>query len=131
MKIICDTHVLLFWADAPEQLSNKATRTLRDGMRNQQMACADISLWEIAMLAEKGRITPQEPVDLYIADIIAAMALEVLPISPEIAALSQTTLLQHQDPADRLIAATTLHHKARLVTKDRKLQAFRAIETLW
>ena len=40
------------------------------------------------MLANKGRITPQEPLEQYLTDIITAMALEVLPIPPEIAVLA-------------------------------------------
>ena len=32
MRIICDTHVLLFWADMPEKLSNTAQSTLEQGI---------------------------------------------------------------------------------------------------
>ncbi|MDD5214781.1 MAG: PIN domain nuclease, partial [Methylococcales bacterium] len=52
MLTICDTHILLFWADAPERLSEKAAAALEIGT----LACSDITLWEIAMLYTRGRI---------------------------------------------------------------------------
>jgi len=50
MRAICDTHVLLFHALAPERLSRLAARAVAAGTENGQLACADISLWEIGML---------------------------------------------------------------------------------
>ena len=131
MMIICDTHVMIFWADAPERLSTTAQKVIKKGRKEQKLACADISLWEISMLASKGRIKPQEPVEQYINDIILAMGLNVLAINPEIATLSQSELFQHKDPADRLIAATALHYKAKLVSKDEKLTALDFLDVVW
>lgn len=54
MRIICDTHIPLFWANAPSRLSRSATAALEKGRQDGQLAIADISLWEMALLHERG-----------------------------------------------------------------------------
>jgi PIN domain nuclease of toxin-antitoxin system len=54
----------------------------------------------------------------------------VLSITPEIAALS-VSLGLHGDPADRLIAATAVHHDAEVVTSDHRLRSAARVRTVW
>jgi PIN domain nuclease of toxin-antitoxin system len=131
MLTICDTHILIFWQDAPERLSINAAAAIEKGLKQKNLACSDISLWEIAMLSASGRIRNDIPIDGYLNDLITVLYLKVLPINPEIAAISQSELFPHKDPADRLIAATAIHHNAPLITADRKLQGFQQINTIW
>ena len=56
MLTICDTHILLFWADEPRRLSATARAALDLGTESANLACSDISLWEIAMLYARGRV---------------------------------------------------------------------------
>jgi PIN domain nuclease of toxin-antitoxin system len=131
MKKICDTHVLLFWADAKDRIPARINRLLETAIQDRTLACSDISLWEIAMLCARGRLQPKAPPARYMHDIMMAMRLEVLPITPEIAVISQSGLFSHKDPADRIIAATAIHHKASLITADDKLRAIETLETIW
>lgn len=131
MKIICDTHVLLFWADAKDRIPDRTNHLLETAMQDRTLACSDISLWEIAMLCARGRLQPKAPPARYMHDILKAMVLEVLPIGPEIAMISQSDLFSHKDPADRIIAATALHYKAPLITADDKLRAIETLEVIW
>jgi PIN domain nuclease of toxin-antitoxin system len=133
MPIICDTHVLLFWADAADRLPAKARAALDRGIQSSSLACSDISFWEIAMLFAHDRLNRQAGVapEAYMRDIVCAMRLQVLPVTPEIAALSQSYPLLHEDPADRLIAATALIHRALLLTADEKLRQTPNLVTLW
>lgn len=130
--ILLDTCVMIFDALAPEQLSKKASTELEKGRAMGNLACSTISLWEIAMLMNKGRIKAAIPPRDFLADIIAANRLEVLPITPDIAFHScYHTDFIHGDPADRIIAATALHHKAILLTSDRRLREMKALKTAW
>lgn len=131
MQIICDTHALLFWADAPNRLGVLARAAIEQGIRDKNLACSDISLWEIAMLFAKGRLRQDVDAVRYMDDIIVAMALEVLAVTPAIAVLAQSAIIPHGDPADRLIAATALHHKASLITIDKNLQSISGLKTIW
>jgi PIN domain nuclease of toxin-antitoxin system len=65
------------------------------------------------------------------SDLSIGMELTVLPITPEIAVHSQSNVFLHKYPADRLIAATALHHKAPLITTDKRLQTIEKLEIIW
>ncbi|MEB3235505.1 MAG: type II toxin-antitoxin system VapC family toxin [Cyanobacteriota bacterium] len=133
MRTICDTHILLFWAHEPERLSSPARQALEVGRSKGELAIADISLWELALLHERGRLVlPREvSAGFYMRQLLAALRLQVLPITPEIAELSRSTLFNHGDPADRLIGATALQLGAPLITADAKLRAMPELNALW
>jgi PIN domain nuclease of toxin-antitoxin system len=106
-----DTHVLLY----------AVTGALRP--REARLLSADrwsvsaIVLWEIAKLAQLGRIA----VDLDDADVIRVLArVHVWPLTREIARTS-TRLDIRGDPADELIVATSVVQNIPLVTRDRAL----------
>ncbi|MFN2642236.1 MAG: type II toxin-antitoxin system VapC family toxin [Actinomycetota bacterium] len=112
-----DTHILLY-AVAGE-LKPAEDRLLR----GQQWSISAIVLWEIAKLAQLGRIT----LDLDDADVVRTMSsVHVWPINAEIAKQS-TRLDVRGDPADELIAATSIVQNAPLVTRDRTLKRSRLI----
>jgi PIN domain nuclease of toxin-antitoxin system len=129
--ILLDTCVLIFDALTPERLSAPAREALDRGEAEGQLACADISLWEIAMLIGKGRLDPGTDAATFCRLALDARGVQVLPITAEIAAASATIDLLHGDPADRLIAATALTTEALLLTCDDKLRTSGAVKTLW
>jgi len=130
--IILDTCVIVYDALEPEKLSMKASEMLREGLLTGRLACSDISLWEIAMLISKGRLKPDADPLLFVRKIIAANSMKVLPITPEIAVLANSgNEFIHGDPADRIIAATALHHKATLITCDSMLQKLKGLKVIW
>lgn len=133
MRTICDTHVLLFWADQPHRLSAAALAAVERGVAAGSLVCADISLWEITMLYARGRINTHAGVTAadYIGDIVTAMAVSVLPITAEIAEIAQSPVFRHGDPADRLIGATALVHRLPLVSADEYLQAVPGLRCIW
>ena len=106
-----DTHVLLH-AVAGALRPNEARLLSGD-----RWSISAIVLWEIAKLAELGRIS----VDLDDPDVVRALArIHVWPLTREIAHGS-TRLDVHGDPADELIAATSVVHNVPLLTRDRRL----------
>ena len=129
--VVCDTHALLFWALEPKRLSAKAKREIERALTRGDVACADISLWEITMLSEYGRIKLPDGAKSFLDDLILALKLNLISINTEIAVLAQTACADHGDPADRLIAATAIHLDAPLVTRDEKLAANPQIKTIW
>jgi PIN domain nuclease of toxin-antitoxin system len=133
MPTICDTHILLFWAHEPERLSSPARHALELGLRKGELAIADITLWELALLYERGRLVLPADVSAshYVKQLLAALRLQVLAITPEIALLSRSDRFLHGDPADRLIGATALQLGAPLITADAKLRAVPGLDVLW
>ena len=133
MAIICDTYIPIFYQDAPDRLSSLARRTFEQGIDSGQLALADISLWEIAMLFVRGRLNPQAPTTPadYIRDLVIGYGIDVLPITPDIAFTAQSSIFTHGDPADRLIGTTAIVNNTPLLTIDEKLRAIPNLETIW
>jgi PIN domain nuclease of toxin-antitoxin system len=125
--VVLDTHVLIHDALVPARVSRRARRVLD----TQPLACSDISLWEIGMLVAKGRLAVETGIDAFLEDVLRARTIRVLPITPRIAALAQASEFRHADPADRIIAATAIAHRARLMTADDKLQQLVSVEVIW
>ena len=130
-QIICDTHILIFWQDNPKRLSNTAQAAIETALHDKTLACSDISFWEIAMLIHSGRLRDDISPVQYMADLCLVLSLTVLPITPEIASLSQGDFFHHKDPADRLIAATAIYHNAPLITADKKLKRLEPLTVIW
>ena len=133
MLTICDTNVLLFWADRRDCLTVSAHTALDRGRAEGTLACAAISFWEIAMLFRKNRLVlpAQHTPTSYMEDIVESLGLTVLQPTPAIAALAESGIIAHGDPGDRLIAATALFHQAPLITADAKLRATPGLPCIW
>jgi PIN domain nuclease of toxin-antitoxin system len=125
--LVLDTHVLVHDALAPGRLSRRAKRMLE----SEPLACSDISLWEIGMLIAKGRVTVAAETEQFLEDIIHARDIQVLPITPRIAALAQSQDFLQADPADRIIAATAIAHRAKLLSADDLLRRLTSVEVVW
>lgn len=130
--IVADTHVLIWDALDPSRLSSKAQQAITQANQNDGILVADISLWEIAMLIQKGRIQVSTDIHSFLNLLLQANNIHLVPISAEIAAQSvQLPAAINLDPADRLIVATALVNDASLVTVDRNLRSAPQISTIW
>ena len=128
--ILLDTCALIYDALTPHRLSRKAKASIESADVEGDLALSDISLWETAMLVRHGRLETGTSVDEFLRLALTARKIRILPISVEIAALSSSLDL-HGDPADRIIAATAIIHRAKLVTSDKLLRRNSAVPTLW
>ncbi len=129
--VVCDTHALIYWSLAPKRLGAAARKAIEQAREESEVLCADISLWEITMLADKGRLELGVSVEEYLDKVIAALRLTVLPISPRIAALAQSGRFAQKDPADRLIGATALALGAPLITRDAEFSQIDGLRLIW
>lgn len=130
--IVLDTSAMIFDALDPNRMGRRARRELDAASGKGTAACSDISLWEIAMLAAKGRLDPGTDVITFIDLVVMSRNLRVLPITPEVARLSASYRgFTHADPADRIIASTALFFDAPLLTPDLRLRSVRGLRVLW
>mgnify|MGYP001025339874 CR=1 FL=1 len=121
MKLLLDTHIWLWYALEDQQLSsNLQTLMAQD---NTELWLSPISIWEVMVLAEKGRIVLEmEPAE-WIKQSLAQLKPLEASLTGEIAILSRQIELAHQDPADRFMAATALYYDLQLATVDTHLTA--------
>jgi PIN domain nuclease of toxin-antitoxin system len=129
MKLLLDTHILLWSAIEPERLSPSARSALQDP--GNQLWLSPISVWEILILADKGRvqIDAADPV-AWIRKVLAGLPLREAPLNVEVALESRTVDVEHADPADRFLVATAIVHDLTLFTADRRLLKSARVRTM-
>jgi PIN domain nuclease of toxin-antitoxin system len=131
--ILLDTHAWIWWVSHPDRLPRK-TRTglTRTVNRGEQLRVSSISIWELAMLADRGRLTLTMDPAAWVAHAERLPYFAFVPVDNAIA-LRAVTLpdFPHRDPADRLIIATALGLGATLVTGDEQLHGYTRVRTLW
>ena len=107
-----DTHVLIY------ALTDDLTTRERDLLSNETWSISVIVLWEIAKLSELGRIE----LDLDHPELARALArIDTWPLTLDICR-SIKALDFDSDPADEIIAATSVVHRVPLLTRDRRMR---------
>lgn len=120
VRLLLDTNALLWLSSGSARLGPRAAVAIEAAVAAGEAAFSAISVWETAMLVRKRRYALGIPIDRWCADLIAAGLLEA-PL--DVAAAGRAAELSdlHEDPADRMIAATAIRLGARLVTSDARL----------
>jgi len=130
--IVVDTHIIIWNALKPEMLSEKAEKAISAANNSDGIIFCEISLWEIAMLMHKERLSIDIEYLEFIGRILESNKYVFMGITPEIATLSTDLLSDNnKDPADRIIAATSIIENAKLVTADKKLRQSKKVATIW
>lgn len=121
---LLDTHIWFWWVQDLTKLS-AAQLTLLSTSPPNSLGVSVYSVWEIAMLVEKGRLTLNQPIDVWVHLARAAPGVQLLALTPEIA-IESTRLPDpfHKDPADRILVATARVLNIPIVTEDRKILAY-------
>lgn len=125
-RLLLDTHVAL-WLDSGNDRLRSSTRALIDGCRQSggTILLSTISVWEIALLVDTGRIDLDIPITAWVERFLDRPGIEAVPLSYEAASRSyQLHHLEHRDPADRLLIATAIELACPLVTYDERIGRF-------
>jgi len=130
--IVLDTHVLVWWLAAPSNLSAKARRFVNSSAAKGQVSVSTISLFEIATLVRSGRLKLGVDLASWFDALQLLPDIKMEPVSSDIARVAGEFEEPFPgDPADRLIAATAIVTKAKLVTADQKIRQVSVVETIW
>jgi len=130
--ILMDTCAIIWDALDPGKLTTKAKKSIDDADQNNALIISDISFWEIAMLIKKGRLEIDSSPANFINLFLQSRNIAVKSISPEIAELSVSFNKEiNNDPADRIIVATSVIYNARLVTADENLLKNKLVDSIW
>ena len=130
--IVVDTHIIIWNALKPEMLSGKAEKAISAANNSDGIIFCEISLWEIAMLMHKGRLSIDIAYAEFIQLIVESNKYVFQGITPEIAWLSTDLFSDiEKDPVDRIIAATSIIENADLVTADKELRQSKEVATIW
>ena len=127
-----DTCAIIWDALEPSKLSAKAKKAIKKADEKNELLMCDISIWEISMLVKRKRIEVNETPANLVRLILGSRNYTVANISPEIAELSVNLDVDiNSDPADRIIAATSILKQAPVVTADKNLRDATIVKTVW
>jgi PIN domain nuclease of toxin-antitoxin system len=119
VKLLLDTHIWLWSLAAPDRLAAKVRRQLE--AKTGEVWLSPISVWELLVLAERGRVRLDAEPRAWVAEALERAPLEEAVLNHEVALRSREVSLPHQDPADRFLVATALTYELTLVTADETL----------
>jgi len=129
MDLLLDTHVWIWLSlEKSKSLSTKSKKAI-DAAGHKWISA--ISCWELAKLVEKKRIGFSIPTLTWIRRSLNQCNIKVADLSPEIAVESTDLRGFHRDPADQIIAATSRILGLPLVTSDKQMLVYPAIDTIW
>ena len=117
MTYLLDTHVFLWAAFSPENLSPAASREIR--LADNRICLSTISLWEISLKYALGKIELEncKPDDM--PDIAAQMHIQIVqPTDRETASFYRLPRVAHKDPFDRMIIWQAIQQQIGLISKD-------------
>ncbi len=121
MRLLLDTHVLLWSLADPRRLPESARDAIETG--DNEILFSAASIWEVAIKSQLLRA--EFGVDAAtIIDAARETRFTELPISAQHAAAIATLPPHHKDPFDRLLIGQALTEPARLVTADKALAAY-------
>lgn len=128
--ILLDTHALVWAVADSKRLSRPAAAAIRRARREDGVAIATITLWELAALIARGRIQGYGTVEASVRLLIEGVI--VRPLTAEVAALAAQFPDDYpRDPADRLIGATARAEGLWLVTRDERIRRSPLVKTVW
>lgn len=131
MRALLDTHVLLWWHIKPSRLSQGQQAVIDAANTKVQLLVSDISLWEVAMLHNLGRIRLTIPLRKWLEMAVAPPLVNRLGTSPAVATgLASLPESFHHDPADRILVATAKVTGATLLTRDHRIVKSGLVDTL-
>jgi len=128
LKLLLDTHVILWSAAEPERFPQNIVAELEN--ESNELWFSPISVWEILLLAEKRRIILEADHEMSVRKMLQNLPLREAVINQEVAIQSRSVDLPHQDPADRFLAATAMVYDLTLVTADTRLTGTKKFSVL-
>ena len=128
MRVLLDTHALLWWITDDERLSAPARGAIAAG--DNEVFVSAASAWEIATKSRLGRLPIPEPWDEFISTHLEKNEFQPLAITMR-HTFGLTSLPElHRDPFDRILIAQALAEDMPLVSGDRQVRSYPA-PTIW
>lgn len=128
MRLLIDTHTLIWAMDDPGKLSGPATTALQDPANDLLLSAATI--WEMAIKIGQGKLKLSLPYRAWMDKAIADLELTILPVTIEYAEQLASLPTHHKDPFDRLIIAQAMIEKIPVVCDDSIFDAY-GITRVW
>lgn len=128
VRVLLDTHVLLWAYAEPERLSARVRDLLQGG--DAELVWSVVGTLEIATKAGRGRLRLEGSVESFLEEQRILLGLDILPVENVHAVRAGALPPVHGDPLDRLLVAQALVEGLPLVTADSRFRAY-GVEVIW
>jgi len=128
MKLLLDTHTLLWFIAGSASLSAYARSLIEDASNEKFVSI--VSIWETAIKVSIGKMSLSAPFDVLFPHQIQINGFELLPVKIEHTSVVTTLPFHHRDPFDRLLIAQAIEEKMTLVSVDKVFDDY-GVTRLW
>ncbi len=122
MKLLADTHVVLWSATDPQRIGKAARAAIEDG--GNDLFVSVITAWEIAIKQSLGKLDLPKPAEKWLPEVLRRTGFEVADLSLSAALRVRALPWHHRDPFDRLLIAQALENGHTLVTHNEVFAAY-------
>ena len=128
MRLLLDTHTLLWWLTDDARLSSRARSLIAD--ESNEIFVSAASAWEVATKQRIGKLDEVPEAAARFVELVAADGFIPLPITQTHSLRAGGYEVEHRDPFDRMLAAQGELESLVLVTRDSAFETF-GTETEW
>lgn len=121
MRLLLDTHLLLWWLGNSPSLGKTARRLISDS--ENAVFVSSVTLWEIWLKVSVGKLRVPEDFE----DRLREDSFEILPLLPAHARRVARLEWHHRDPFDRMLVAQADEDKLVLLTADEAMRPYGAM----
>lgn len=127
--LLLDTHALVWLASDQEQLTDRGRALIRESAGRLFMSA--ISSLEIALLVKRSRLQLPLPPEQFVAESMQHHGINEIPVDSAIALAAAALPDIHNDPFDRILAATAIVQRLDLLSKDTVLPRYPGLRVIW
>jgi len=128
MRVLLDTHTLLWWLSGDKRLSLRARRAIADEANEIFVSAA--SAWEVTTKVRIGKLPGAGPLAVDFAREVRQQGFQALPISLEHGQVAGSLSGDHRDPFDRMLVAQAREEKMAVVSNDLVFDTF-GVRRIW
>ncbi len=128
MRVLLDTHSLLWASLSPKELSRSAAALIQDD--SNQIFISAASAWEIATKVRLGKLPQAVPLERVFLEKMRDAGYSLLPVTVEEGLRAGRLPGAHRDPFDRMLAAQALAQDIPILSIDPQLDVF-GVRRIW
>ena len=123
MRLLLDTHVLLWWREASDRIGGDVRRSIAAA---DDVLVSSASAWEVSIKVALGKLRIPGPLE----DAVIDSGFDALPITFAHAAAVTGLAAHHADPFDRMLIAQAVVERLTIVTHDRRFAPY-GVPVIW
>jgi PIN domain nuclease of toxin-antitoxin system len=128
MRLLLDTHVLLWWVAGDPRISPRAARAMQDP--DNEIFVSVASLWEASMKVRIGKLSVEPDLETAASLFVARHGAAYLPVLDHHALAVGTLPLHHRDAFDALLVAQARSESLRIVSADPVFERY-GVDVVW